>query len=74
MLLLSPHEAIETLSNKLTALQGEVKDIKMADSHGSRKMSNSCKMNGVFDCNDCFKRGSVDHISRHCRKRQDQGN
>ena len=29
-------KAVETLSNKLTALQAEVKDIKMGDSHGSR--------------------------------------
>ena len=62
--------AVETLSNKLTALQAEVKDIKMGDSHGSMYRCNSCKTKGVFDCNHCFKRGSVDNISRHCKKRQ----
>ena len=68
-------KAVETLSNKLTALQAEVKDMKMGDSHGSRYRCNSCKTKGVFDCNNhCFKCGSVDHISRHCRKRQNQGN
>ena len=66
-------KAVETLSNKLNTLLAEVKDIKMGDSHGSRYMCNSCKMKGVFECNHCFKYGSVDHI-RHCRKRQNQGN
>ena len=67
-------KAVETLSNKLTALQAGVKDIKMGDSHGSNYRCNSCKTKGVFECNHCFKCGSVDLISRHCRKRQNQGN
>ena len=46
----------------------------MGDSHGSRYRCNSCRMKGVFDCNHCFKCGSVDHIITHCRKRQNQGN
>ena len=58
---------------ELTALQAEVKDIKMGDSHGSRYRCNSCKTKGVFECNHCFKCGSVNHI-RHCRKRQNRGN
>ena len=53
-------KAVETLSNKLTALQAEVKDIKMGDSHGSRYWCNNCKTKGVFECNHCFKCGSVD--------------
>ena len=67
-------KAVETLSNKLTTLQAEVKDIRIGDSHGSRYRCNNCKTKGVFDCNHCFKCGSVDHISRHCKKRQNQGN
>ena len=61
---------VETLSNKLTALQAEIKNIIMGDSHGSRHRWNSCKTKGVFECNHCFKCGSVEDISRHCRKRQ----
>ena len=67
-------KAVETLSNKLTTLQAEVKDIRIGDSHGSRYRCNNCKTKGVFDCSHCFKCGSVDHISRHCKKRQNQGN
>ena len=61
-------KAVETLSNKFPPLQAEVEGKKMGDSHGS---GNKC---GVFDCNHCFKSASVDHISRHCRKRNDHGN
>ena len=67
-------KAVETQSNKLTALQAEVKDIKMGDSHGSRYRCNNWKTKGVIECNHCFKCGSVDDISRYCRKRQNQGN
>ena len=61
-------KAVETLSNKLAAFQAEVHD-----SHGSRYRCNSYKTKGVFECNHCFKCGSVDHISRHYRKKQNQG-
>ena len=54
-------KAVETLSNKLTALQAEVKDIKMGDSHDSRYWCNSCKTKGVFESNHRFKYGSVDN-------------
>ena len=67
-------KAVETFSNKLTALQAEVKDIKLDDLHYSRYRCNSYKTKGVFDCNYCFKCGSVDHISRHYKKTQNQGN
>ena len=67
-------KVVKTLPNKLTALQAEVKGIKMGDSPGSRYRCNSCKTKGVFECNHCFKCVSVDHISRYCRKNQNQGN
>ena len=67
-------KAVETLSNKLAAFQAEVQDEKVSDSHGSGYRCNSYKTKGVFECNHCFKCGSVDQISRHCRKRQTQGN
>ena len=66
--------AVDTLSNKLTGLRAEVKDIKMGDLHGSKYRCNSCKTKGVFDCSHCFKCGIVDHIGWHCRKRENQGN
>ena len=65
--------AVEILSSKLTALQADVKDIKMGDSHGSRYRRSSCKTKGVVERNHCFKCGNVDHISRHYRKRQNHG-
>ena len=67
-------KAVETLSDKLTALQAKVKDIKMGDSYGSRYRCNSCKKKEVLECNHSFKCGSLDHISRRYRKKQNQGN
>ena len=44
------------------------------DSSHGRYRCNSCKTKWVFGCNHYFKCGSADHISRHCKKRENQGN